>query len=418
MDFNYDTGTIFDGIQNIDTTVAPPLGSQTNVLFIIGNGAIALPAGTTGQQPVPAVGGMFRYNTGGYLEYYNDTIPSWVTLSTGGGSVTSITVTTDTPALKVSGSGSQTITTNGTFALTLASTLDSLGNLASNGILVNNSGTISAVTITGTAGNITVTNGNGVGGNPTINLATVTPGASGAFDKFTTDSFGRVVDYTPVTQSDITTVVGTYYLPTAGGTMTGAIDMGGNQINNLGMSGTPAGTDAVNVNYVQSQIQGLSWKEAVAAATTVDLGSVTYNNGASGVGATLTNAGTQVALVIDGYTVAPGDRILVKNQSTQTQNGIYVVTATGSVSTNWVLTRSSDTNTGSELFGAAVYVDQGTVQENTGWTQTTPGPITIGTTNITWAQFSGTGAYTAGNGLTLTGNQFSLLSGRLRLQVP
>src|SRR5271166_7192632 len=104
MDFNFDTGTIFDGIQNIDTTVAPPLGSQTNVLFIVGNGALGLPAGSTGQQPVPATGGMLRYNTSGYLEFYNSTIPAWVTLSTGGGSVTSITVTTDSPALQVSGS--------------------------------------------------------------------------------------------------------------------------------------------------------------------------------------------------------------------------------------------------------------------------------------------------------------------------
>jgi hypothetical protein len=408
MDFNFDTGTIFDGIQTIDTTIAPPLGTQTNILFIIGNGALALPRGTTGQQPSPAVGGMLRYNNLGYLEFYDDLIPSWVQLSSGGGTVTSITVTTDSPALEVNGGSTATITSTGTFALTLSSTLDSLGNLASNGIIVNNAGTITGVTIVGTAGNITVANGNGVGGNPTIDLATVTPGASGSFDKFTTDAYGRVVDYTPVTQADIVSALGTYYLPLSGGTMTGAINMGGFQINDLGMSGTPAGTDAVNVNYVQSQLQGLSWKEAVAAATTADLGSVTYNNGAAGVGATLTNAGTQVPLVIDGYTVAPGDRILVKNQANQTQNGIYVVTATGSVSSNWVLTRSTDTDTGQQLFGAAVYVDEGTVNENTGWTQTTPGPLTIGTSNITWAQFTGSGTYTAGTGLTLTGNTFSL----------
>src|SRR5271167_4472434 len=116
MDFNYDTGAI-DTISILDTTEASPLTTQTNVLFVLGNGAISLPYGNTAAQPVPAIGGMFRYNTAGYLEFYNDTIPSWVTLSTGGGSVTSITVTTDSPALKVSGGASQTITTNGTFAL-------------------------------------------------------------------------------------------------------------------------------------------------------------------------------------------------------------------------------------------------------------------------------------------------------------
>lgn len=407
MNYNNDTGLI-DTILTLDTTQSPPLGGQTNVLVIIGNGAVALPSGSTGQQPVPAVGGMLRYNVGGFLEYYNATIPSWETLAATSGSVNSVTVTTDSPALQVSGGSTQTITSSGTFALTLSSTLDSFGNLATNGIVVNNSGVISAVTITGTAGNITVTNGSGVAGNPTINLATVTPGASGAFDKFTTDSFGRVVDFTPVVLADLTTILGTTYLATAGGTMTGAINMGGNQINNMSMAPTPAGSDATTVNYVQSLLQGLSWKEAVSASTVADLGTVVYNNGASGVGATITNAGTQAALVVDGYTVLVGDRILVKNQASPLQNGIYLVTATGSGASNFVLTRTTDANTGAELFGAAVYIDGGSTEANTGWTQTTPGPITVGTTSITWAQFSGSGTYTAGTGLTLTGNVFSL----------
>src|SRR5271167_2145151 len=408
MDFNYDTGTI-DTVSILDTTEASPLlGGVTGVLYVLGAGAVSLPYGSTGQQPSPAIGGMLRYNTAGYLEFYNATVPTWQTLSTGGGSVTSITVTTDSPALKVSTGSTQTITTSGTFALQLAATLDSLGNLASNGILVNNSGTISAVTITGTAGNITVTNGSGTAGNPTINLATVTPGASGAFDKCTTDSFGRVVDYTAVTQSDITTVVGTYYLPESSGTMSGNINMGGNNITNLVMSGTPAATDVANVGYVQSYLAGLSWKEAVTSATTAPLSSVTYNNGASGVGATLTDTSTGTVLVIDGYTVALNDRVLIKNQANPIQNGIYTLTTVGvSGTTPYVLTRTTDTNTGTELFGAAVYVDEGTNNANTGWTQTTSGTITIGTSNIVWSQFSGSGTYTAGTGISIVGSTIS-----------
>src|SRR5271154_4013823 len=234
MDFNYDTGAI-DTISILDTTEASPLTTQTNVLFVLGNGAISLPYGNTAAQPVPAIGGMFRYNTAGYLEFYNDTIPSWVTLSTGGGSVTSITVTAGT-GMEVSAGSTQTITTSGTFALTLSSTLQSLSSLASNGIVVNNGGTISAITITGTAGNITVANGNGVAGNPTINLATAGTPISNSLVKITTDTFGRVTASSAVSQSDLTTIIGTYYLPESGGTMSGAINMGGNQINNMSMA--------------------------------------------------------------------------------------------------------------------------------------------------------------------------------------
>src|SRR5271167_4831613 len=118
MDFNYDTGLI-DTVSILDTTEASPLlAGVTGVLYVLGTGAISLPYGTTGQQPSPAIGGMLRYNTSGFLEYYNSTVPTWQTLSTGGGSVTSITVTTGT-GMQVSAGSTQTITTNGTFALTL-----------------------------------------------------------------------------------------------------------------------------------------------------------------------------------------------------------------------------------------------------------------------------------------------------------
>src|SRR5579859_927142 len=407
MDFNYDTGTI-DTVSILDTTEASPLlGGVTGVLYVLGSGAISLPFGSTGQQPTPAIGGMLRYNTAGFLEFFNSTVPTWQTLSTGGGSVTSITVTTGA-GLDVSSGSSQTITTSGTFALTLSPTLQSLAGLASSGIVVNNAGTISAATITGTAGEIVVTNGSGAAGNPTIALATVGTPVSSSLVTITTDAFGRVTATAPVTQSELTTVIGTFYLPEAGGTMSGAINMGGNEINNMSMAVTPASSDAATVGYVQSLIQGLSWKEAVAAATTTTLSSVTYNNGSAGVGATLTDASAGTVLVIDGYTVLLNDRILVKNQASQIQNGIYVLTTVGvSGTTPFVLTRSTDADTSSQLFGATVYVNQGTVNANTGWTQTTSGTITIGTSSISWAQFSGSGAFTAGAGISIVGTTIS-----------
>jgi hypothetical protein len=140
----------------------------------------------------------------------------------------------------------------------------------------------------------------------------------------------------------------------------------------------------------------------------------TYNNGTAGVGATLTNAGAQVALVIDGITVATNDRVLVYEQTNQTQNGIYVVTDVGSGSTNWVLTRSSDADTFAFASatalgeGSAVFVQQGTTGAGETYVCNTQGTITFGTTNITFAQISSAQIYSAGTGLTLSGTQFSI----------
>lgn len=165
-------------------------------------------------------------------------------------------------------------------------------------------------------------------------------------------------------------------------TFTSAIDMSNQKIVNLGTP-TNAG-DAVNKGYIDGIAQGLTWKNAVRAASTANIAALTG------------------ALTIDGVTLVAGDRVLVKNQTTQTNNGIYVV-ATGA----W--TRALDSDTGAELVGAAVFVDEGTINADTAWVQTAVAPITLGTTNITFVQFAGAGTYTAGNGLTLVGTQFSVL---------
>jgi len=165
-------------------------------------------------------------------------------------------------------------------------------------------------------------------------------------------------------------------------------------------------TDAATKGYVDGVAEGLHIHASVVAASTANL-TATYDNGTSGVGATLINSGTQAALVLDGVTVSVSDRVLVKNQTSGAQNGIYTVTDTGSVSTNWVLTRATDFNTSAEIQGGDfVFVTGGTSYDNTGWVQTSTG-VTVGTTAIVWQQFSGAGTYTASNGVQLVGSNFS-----------
>lgn len=140
--------------------------------------------------------------------------------------------------------------------------------------------------------------------------------------------------------------------------------------------------DAATKNYVDNVAQGLNVKSPCLVATT----------------ASITLIGGQT---IDGVTVVAGDRVLVKNQSTASQNGIYVVQTTA-----W--TRSTDMDTWAEVPSAFTFVETGTTQADTGWVCTSDPGGTIGTTAITWSQFSAAGSYTAGTGLTLTGNQFSI----------
>ena len=189
---------------------------------------------------------------------------------------------------------------------------------------------------------------------------------------------------------------------------TANVSFGTYKITNLGEPS--AATDAATKNYVDTTAQGLNIHASAIAATTANL-TATYSNGSSGVGATLTNSGTQAALVIDGVTLTTSQRVLVKNQTTAAQNGIYTVTNTGSVSTNWVLTRATDFDQAAEIGGGDfVFVEQGTVNDNTGWV-CIDSVTTVGTDPIVFTQFSGAGTYTAGNGLSLTGNTFSVNAG-------
>ena len=139
-----------------------------------------------------------------------------------------------------------------------------------------------------------------------------------------------------------------------------------------------------------------------------------YNNGTAGVGATLTNNSTQVALVVDGVTTNTSDRILIYNQTDATENGVYVVTDVGSGATNWVLTRSADTNTSgggdpnSLDEGSYFLVTDGDTGAGESYVCSTVGTITFGTTDITFAQFSSSLNYIGGTNIDITGRTISV----------
>lgn len=164
--------------------------------------------------------------------------------------------------------------------------------------------------------------------------------------------------------------------------------------------------DAATKAYVDTFVNGLSWKSASAVATTAPLPTVIYSNGTAGVGRTLTGVSLGALGTIDGYAPIVGDRVLVKDQAAALQNGIYTVTVVGNVGTAFILTGATDDDTSAEMVSATTSITNGTVNGNTAFTQTTATP-TMGTDPIVWVMFLN-GTYTAGAGLSLTGRSFSL----------
>ena len=162
-----------------------------------------------------------------------------------------------------------------------------------------------------------------------------------------------------------------------------------------------------NKEYVDQVAQGLDTKPSCKLATTANL-TATYSNGTAGVGATLT-ASANGALVLDTQAGNVNDRILVKDQTTRTENGIYTVTATGDISNPFVLTRSIPEDQPAELSGGAfVFVEEGSLNANNGYTFTHTGAPTFGTTNLDVSQFSGAGQINAGDALTKDGNRLDV----------
>ena len=202
-----------------------------------------------------------------------------------------------------------------------------------------------------------------------------------------------------------------------------SVSLGGTATALAGLTSvTVTGDPTTNLELATKQyvdtvaVQSIHYHEAVkyeVPSTTGNL-NATYNNGSSGVGATLTNAGTLAAFTPDGVVANVNDRILIYNQTNGYENGVYVVTTVGDGSTAWVLTRATDADSYDPISpnalggGDAFFVTSGNTGAGETYVCTNTGVITFGTTDITFTQISVTQVYSAGTGLTLTGTQFSL----------
>jgi hypothetical protein len=296
--------------------------------------------------------------------------------------------------------------------LTTAGAADITGNLSAGN--VDGGNLVTANFFTGTlidgTSNITITNNGNIdlvsAGNATVVITDTGANITGTVNANGTGTFGAVITPTVTgTTGNLTLTAGSSddYVeirPTG----TGQVHVGGFRIESVG---TPtASTDAATKQYVDDVAQGLAVHAPCVVASTDTLatmsgGTVTYDNGTSGVGATLTISGSTLT-AIDGITLSTDDRILIKDESTSAHNGIYVYTS------STVLTRASDFDTPTEMAGGDfTFVSQGTVYNDTGWVMTDP-VTTVGTSDVNFVQFSGAGSFTAGAGLTLTGTEFSV----------
>ena len=506
------------GITNTNG-VGNPVFSIANDPVMPGTGAMTIPIGTTGQQPIASVSGMIRYDTtaGAFYGYSGG---AWNQFSLSGG-VTQVNTGTGLTGGPIIGVGTISIdnttvaagsygstTQVGTFTVNAQGQLTAAANATISAVLIgavtNVNGTANEITSTGattitlalpaalTFTGKTVTNGTfnmtaATVGTDTVTTNTATqtltnktmsgstntftsiPNSGLANSQVTLGTTNIALGGTALTIGGLTTVtvtqdpttnfelatkqyvdtiaaLGLHYhsavavsSPVSAGNLTATYVGGGtsttittiaNGADITFASGAPTVGDQFTAATSNGFVSGTQyWVRSVSGSTFQ--ASLTYGGAAitglsngtglsiasvinAGIGATLTNAGAQAALTVDGILTTVGMRVLIFNQTSQLQNGVYTVTTVGTVSTNWVMTRATDadtyqpgTSTGLGQ-GDAFFVTQGTQNAGSVYAEATSSSIFFGQTSITFVQISTAPVYSAGTGLTLTGSVFSI----------
>jgi hypothetical protein len=424
----------------VNSSTTPQISIANNPQFP-GSSNVLVPAGATGDRPITPANGMLRYSTTFQLfeGYING---AWQTIAAGSG-VTSVATGIGLTGGPITSTGTISIANSGATAGTYGSssqvptfTVNAQGQVTSIANTSISATAIGAVTsVTGTANEIDSTGGQ----TPVLSLPssliftskTITGGAFNmasaqvVSDQVTTNNAAQTLTNKTISGgSNTLTNIANASLTNS------SLTVGSTSIALGATASTLAGLTSVTVTqdpttnfqlatkqYVDGLVaSGIHFHAPVRVESPTPL-NATYNQpgGAGvGVGATLTNAGTQAALVIDGVTLSVSDRVLIYTQTNATQNGVYVVTSVGSGSTNWVLTRSSDTNTygiaGPTTLseGSTFFVQQGTTGAGETYTCNTTGVIVFGVTNITFAQISSSQIYTGTSPINVTGTVISL----------
>ena len=324
-----------------------------------------------------------------------------VSVATANGVSGTVANPTTTPAITLSLAAITPTTVNG---VTVSGS--SIPTLAVTGTTtVSGSNTGDQTSVSGNAGTVT-TNANLTGPITSSGNATAVASQTGTGSKFVMDTSPALVtpnlgtptaltltNATGLPESGVTNLTTDLGLkaPLASPTFTGTVTV----------PTTTNATDAASKSYVDGVAQGLSVKASVQEATAAALPTNTYLAGVI----TVTATGT---LTVDGQLVALNDRVLVKNEVAGANNGIYLCTTAGAVGVAAVLTRATDSDTGAEILGAFVFVEKGTANASSGFVNTNTTAPTIGTTAITYTQFSGAGEITASTGLTKSGNTLTI----------